>query len=335
MDKRQRKEGKISVIILVLCMLLNIFFIPGVFSDEVYDVTAVSVSIPSLVYGVGDTFIVTISCTPGQSIKAYECSLTYDPSVVTVQSVSEGDIFSGFDTFYNGGTIDNTAGELNDVYSVIVGPGTVTDAGSLMTVSFEAVGTGTAWINLTDVGVTNETSYVTINLTNDSCEIDGDSPSITDISRTSSDPLDTSSSYGWVNISCTATDDTGIDMVILEVLCPNSTTIYRTCAHGSDDTWYYNTSDVFITAGNFSYILNASDYTGNSQTSSSVVFLMPANWDIDMNGICNVFDFTLVANIYENTGAAGWSREDVDNNGEISLLDLVSLSNHYGDSWYT
>jgi len=327
-------KGRLFPIMGGLFILFSILFAPFCLSDETYATTNVTVYIPSLVYGLGDTLVVAIICSPGQSIKAYECSLTYDPSVLSIESVTEGNIFSGYDTFYNNGTIDNTAGELNDVFSVIVGSGNVTDSGSLIIVTFEAIGSGIAWINLTDVGITDETSYLSVSLSNDSCEIDSDSPNLTDVSRSSSSPLDTDPTYGWVNISCNATDTNGIDTVSLEILCPNSTMVYRSCSRGSGDIWYYNTSDIFITHGNFSYILNATDTNGNSQTSSAVDFSMPANWDIDMNGICNVFDFTLVANIYEDSGDAGWTREDVDNNGDIGLLDLVSLSNHYGDSWY-
>lgn len=335
MEIRKKQRRKLIAAGILVFTLINIFFMPYGLSDETYTLTTVNVSIPSSVYGLGETFVTTISCIPGQPIKAYEFSLTYDPSIITIQSVSEGDIFSGFETFSNNGTVNNTIGQLNDVYAVIIGSGNVTDSGSLLTVTFEAVGTGTAWINLSDVGATNETTYVTVSTSNDNCEIDGDSPTITDIARTSSDPLDTDPSYGWVNISCTATDNNGIEDVILEILCPNATTILRSCSQGTDDSWYYNGTDIFTTAGNFSYIFNATDTNGNSQTSSTIDFSMPANWDIDMNGVCNVLDFTLIANIYEQNGGSGWTREDVDNNGEIGLLDLVQLAIHYGDSWYT
>ena len=60
---------------------------------------------------------------------------------------------------------------------------------------------------------------------------------------------------------------------------------------------------------------------------------MPPNWDIDMNGMCNVLDLTLISNSYEIQGQNGWLREDVDNNGRIGLLDFVIVSAHFYETW--
>jgi len=54
-----------------------------------------------------------------------------------------------------------------------------------------------------------------------------------------------------------------------------------------------------------------------------------------MNGECKVYDLTLLSNHYEETGDAGWIREDVDNNGKIEILDFVFVSNHYNESWWS
>ena len=60
---------------------------------------------------------------------------------------------------------------------------------------------------------------------------------------------------------------------------------------------------------------------------------MPANWDINMDGSCNVLDLVLVSNVYGNSGSSGWIRSDVDNNGQVAVLDLVLVSNMYGQVW--
>jgi hypothetical protein len=47
-----------------------------------------------------------------------------------------------------------------------------------------------------------------------------------------------------------------------------------------------------------------------------------------------IFDLMLVSNHYGETGASGWIREDVDNNGAIQVLDLVFAADHYSNSWW-
>ncbi|MHA1525946.1 MAG: hypothetical protein ACTSQD_02850 [Promethearchaeota archaeon] len=42
----------------------------------------------------------------------------------------------------------------------------------------------------------------------------------------------------------------------------------------------------------------------------------------------------MISNHYNESGIFGWIREDVDNNGEIKVLDLVLASNHYGETWW-
>jgi hypothetical protein len=61
---------------------------------------------------------------------------------------------------------------------------------------------------------------------------------------------------------------------------------------------------------------------------------MPANWDMNNDGICGILDLVLISNQYGKSGASGWIREDVDNDGMITVLDLVYVSNHFAESWW-
>jgi hypothetical protein len=98
--------------------------------------------------------------------------------------------------------------------------------------------------------------------------------------------------------------------------------------------YYYRSTTAFSTAGNYSYSIRATDSSNNANISSNILFSMPANWDINSDGMCAIFDFVLISNQYGQTGSNGWIREDADNNGIIQVLDLVSVSNHYGESWW-
>ena len=161
------------------------------------------------------------------------------------------------------------------------------------------------------------------------------SPEITDVTYEASDPLDTNPSYGWVNITGVVTDNVGVSQVILRIHTPSGSWNNDSMLPGSSSTYYYQTPSVFSTAGNYTYTIWAEDTSGNANTSSDVLFSLPANWDIDMDGTCEIFDLVLISNHYGESGGNGWIREDADNNGDIQVLDLVMVSNHFGESWWT
>jgi uncharacterized repeat protein (TIGR02543 family) len=479
MEEMEKREGKkrgivISTVLVVILLLLGVVPL-HVMADNP---TQVYVSPVSKTVSSGQTFTMTIACTPGQSIKSYECRVLFNPTLLIANSVSEGNIFNGYTTFFNAGTINNTAGTIIDIYGLIVGAGSVSTPGSLVSISFTAkLASGTSTIGLSRVGVTNNTAYVPIIVTNGtvilreytlSVTIDGSGsvtknpsqatypygtvvqltaiansgwtfsswsgnlsgstnptsitmngnksvtahftqnqytltitldgsgsvtknpnqatysygqvvtvtavpgtgfmfsswtgdltgtqnpttitmngnkavtahfqdsapPQISGITRTTSNPLDTNPTYGWVNVSCTVTDNIAVSQVTLRIhTLGGSWNNVSMVAKGSGQ-YYYRSTTAFSTAGNYSYSIRATDSSNNANISSNILFSMPANWDINSDGMCAIFDFVLISNQYGQTGSNGWIREDADNNGIIQVLDLVSVSNHYGESWW-
>ena len=518
--------------LLLVFLLLMVFF--GVFNVIGFGPTVVSVSPISQTVSPYSTFDIDVNCVPGQPIKSFEFKFCFDPSLLQVNSVSEGDIFNGYSTFFNSGTIDNIAGSVTDVYGLITGVGNVTSTGSFVVISVTAKGvSGVSSIDLYDVGVTNESEYVSITVDDGSVEIDAtppvivdnspsmgttgdsfvfnviitdnvdnagelsvmvnwshgseggndsmnsvggdffektisldlnsvsnmvyfvytndsygnvntsssmsvlvsdnDNPNIIDISASpsvqvidgyvnitssitdnigigsvflnvsypdssfenfsitgnrsgnifycnksysitgsysyfvlakdtsdnaivssvevfvindisipevsnvdvsNSNPLDTDSSFGWVNISCDVTDDNAVDMVFLRINNPGGSWNNVSMIQFGVNGYYYNSSISFSQFGNYSYFIWANDTSNNVGTSVSYDFSMSPNWDVDMNGECKVFDLTLISNHYNESGNPGWIREDVDNNGKIQVLDLVLVSNHYNETWW-
>jgi uncharacterized repeat protein (TIGR02543 family) len=584
--------------------------------------TLVYVSPASKTVSAGQTFTITIQCTPGQPIKSYELQVSFDPTLLLANSVTEGTIFNGYTTFFNEGTINNTAGTIVNIYGLILGPGLVSNPGSLVSLSFTAeLASGTSTIGLSEVGVTNETEYVPITVTNGtvtlreftlSITIDGSGsvtknpnqatysygtvvqltatpntgwsfsswsgnltgstnptsitmngnksvtahftqnqytltvtidgsgsvtknpdqatytygqvvtltavpstgwvfsswtgdltgsqnpttitmngnkavtahftqnqytltvtidgsgsvtknpnqatytygqvvtltavpstgwafsswtgdltgsqnpttitmngdkavtahftqnqytltvtidgsgsvtknpdqaaytygqvvtltavpntgwafsswtgdltgsqnpttitmngnkavtaqfvdsmpPQISNIARTTSNPLDTDPTYGWVNVSCTVTDNVAVSQVTLRIHNPSGSWNNVSMTTKTTGKYYYRSTTAFSTIGNYSYSIKAKDTSNNVNISSNIGFSMPPNWDINNDGECAIFDLVLISNHYNENGASGWIREDADNNGEIQVLDLVYLSNHYGESWW-
>lgn len=59
------------------------------------------------------------------------------------------------------------------------------------------------------------------------------------------------------------------------------------------------------------------------------------DYDVNMDGSCNILDLIQVSTHIGETGAPGWIREDVDKNGYVRVLDMILVSNHYGESGWT
>lgn len=283
-----------------------------------------------------DSFIINITCNPGEPIKSFEFDLDFDQTLFSVCSVSEGDFFSGFDTFFNAGTINNESGVVTDVYGLIVGPGTVESTGVLVSITCDVISEGSGDVALSTVGLTNETSYLSVTGVNDTVIIDSSKPEIQVEQLMHSTPFDTDTTIGWVNLSCLVTDDQGIDEVSVQITCPNSTIVERDCLNRNGNAWFFNSSNdnLFTQPGNYSYSFFAVDQTAVSNTSVVYYVKIPANWDVNTDGTCDLLDFIQVSEQYNEINAEhGWIREDVDNNGEVAVLDLVLLSNDYQSIW--
>jgi len=178
-----------SFFIIIYTILLSTS-IPVVLADP--GDTLVYVNPANQIVTIGENFNINIYCDPGQPIKAFEFKLSFNPSLIQANSVSKGNIFNGYTTFYNYGIINNSAGTIINIYGLIQGEGNVTNPGSLVIISFTAKSiSGTSFLNIYDLGVTNETNYVSTSITNGNVTIN-----LPDITHTFSDVTPSNNSAG-------------------------------------------------------------------------------------------------------------------------------------------
>lgn len=111
-------------------------------------------------------FTVDVTIDPAVAITGAQFDLLFDSSIATVNSVTEGDLFTqdGASTLFNSGTIDNNAGTVTDVYGTILGATSVSTSGTMATISLTAGGsTGRLDLNLSNVVIgdanSNAASY--------------------------------------------------------------------------------------------------------------------------------------------------------------------------------
>ena len=200
-----KQAGLVSFVValMVVCGSVSGVFYFVVENQGCFDVTSVCVDPVGQTVGFGESFTVDVFCVPGQPVKGWELCVLFNASLIQADAVVEGDIFSNFSTFFNDGTIDNNAGSIIDIYNLIIGAGNVTGAGSLCSISFTAGSVcGVSVIELFNVGVTNETAYVPVAVTNGSVTVFNSPPVISN-----PDPAD-----GAVGVSVSL-DEVCVDIV--------------------------------------------------------------------------------------------------------------------------
>ena len=162
---KQIKPTFLFFIFLIIIIFLN--------SSIVLSSTIVSINPSSQSVTTDEDFDVNVYCTPDEPIKAFELKMLFNASLIEANSVTQGDIFNGYSTFYNSGIIDNSEGSIINVFGLIIGQGNVTDPGNLVTISCTAKSNiGSSNLNLYDAGITNETNYITILINNGSITIE-------------------------------------------------------------------------------------------------------------------------------------------------------------------
>ncbi len=101
----------------------------------------------------GETFSLDIDIANVADLYAFQFDLGFDPTILAAESVTEGSFLpSGGSTIFFPGTIDNMGGTIAFNADTLVGaiPG-VSGGGTLASVEFEALATGTSVISLNDV----------------------------------------------------------------------------------------------------------------------------------------------------------------------------------------
>lgn len=119
--------------------------------------TTVGVSAQGEAVSSGSQFTIDILVQPGSAIAGAQFNLTFDPSLVTVNSVTEGNLFkqNGANTYFVPGQINNNTGTVSGVCGVITTPGqTISSVGTLAIIACTArSATGTSRLELFNVVV--------------------------------------------------------------------------------------------------------------------------------------------------------------------------------------
>ncbi len=75
------------------------------------------------------------------------------------------------------------------------------------------------------------------------------------------------------------------------------------------------------------YVNNGTSW-GNDQTFTTTATTAPAVWDVNEDGAVNALDMISIGQHYGESGAPGWIRQDVNHDGTINVLDAILVGQH-------
>jgi hypothetical protein len=282
----------------------------------------VSVSAPAQVVNSGTQFTVNITVQPNNAIAGVQFSLSFNPALVTVNSINEGNLLnqSGASTYFIPGTINNIAGTLTGVACAITTPGqTVANSGTLAAIIFTAGTTkGTGTFTLTNVVVGDINGHsVSVNVVNGQVSIDHP-PALTTIGSK------TVNEGSLLSFTVSASDPDGDTLTYSTSNLPtgasfnaSTRTFSWTPTHNQIGTYtnvHFEVTDGSLVAFENITITAAAVYTA---------------WDVNMDGAVNVLDLILITQHFSETGTTGWIRQDVNGDGMINVLDCIIVGQHW------
>ena len=113
-------------------------FEPG--TEYTVATSGIGASLPETVIHVGDTFTLDINAENVNDLAGWQSDISFDPAVLEAVEVNEGDFLKtdGGATFFQDGTIDNTAGKITRISATRFNEDGVTGTGTLLSVTFLA-----------------------------------------------------------------------------------------------------------------------------------------------------------------------------------------------------
>jgi PGF-pre-PGF domain-containing protein len=151
---------------------LIFFFLPTE-SIKVLDISRIAIYILAIIVLIGQAQAATIIVSPyqgqtfnlnitidplGAAISGAQLNLAYNRSLLNVNSITEGNLFeqNGANTFFNGGTINNSKGTVENIFGVILGPYNISNSGTFISVNLTAIGqSDSTGIDLSNVKISN------------------------------------------------------------------------------------------------------------------------------------------------------------------------------------
>ncbi len=281
----------------------------------------VTVSAPASTVAPEAQFTVSIQVTPNNAIAGMQFNLSFDPSLVTVNSITEGNLLDqgGANTYFSAGSINNVAGTVTNVFGAIISPGqTVSASGVFATLSMTAKQTGgNCPLNLSNVIIGDaEGQSITVDINNDIVTINLP-PVLAAIGNR------TVNEGQALTFMVSATDPNGDLLTYSAQNLPAG-------ASFNPSTRVFAWTPSYSQAGTYAGVrFNVAD--GNASDYEDISITVANAFRVDINGDShvNVLDIISIAQHWGESGANGWIVQDINENGTVNVLDIIVV----GQNW--
>ena len=139
-DRRNGKVINRLAIGIAVMLSLSIMALALVTAIPTPPTTIVEISPSTQTVDPEETFTVNITLNPDTAIGGAQVDLSFDPSLITVNSIETGGMFPGFMVI---GPIDNAGGTVTGIIGYFTGGATTTTPGTLATINLTANSTNT------------------------------------------------------------------------------------------------------------------------------------------------------------------------------------------------
>lgn len=281
----------------------------------------VSVSVPTGARTPGEQFTITISVVPNNPIAGMQFDLAFNPAIMTVNSVTEGNLLKqgGASTYFDDGQIDNVAGTVTNVFGAIISPGqTVSGTGTFATITLTAgITGGSGPLTLSGVvvgGVSGNSIPVTVN--NGTVTVNRP-PVLANIGNK------TVNEGQLLTFTISATDPDGNPLTYSASNLPTGASFNTT---SRTFTW----TPTYRQAGSYTTVtFTVSDINANDSETITITVSNVYQTDMNNDGVRNVLDIISVGQHWDENGASGWIIQDINEDGTISVLDVIII----GQNW--
>jgi hypothetical protein len=165
-------------LIIILAIFITLL-VPGMAAAAGNAVVSVMAPVDAL--DPGEQFTVSINVEPNNAIAGMQFNLSYDPVIVTVNGITEGNLLNqgGANTYFNSGDIDNEAGIVTGVFGAIINPGqSVATMGTFAVITMTAGNNGgSSQLTLSNVIIGDIASQpLPVSVINDTIDVADESP---------------------------------------------------------------------------------------------------------------------------------------------------------------
>ncbi|MBC7129397.1 MAG: hypothetical protein H5T45_06705 [Thermoplasmatales archaeon] len=281
----------------IICSILVVAYLNLAVADSNHTIEVVP---SSQTVNLNSSFSVKINITPASPISSAACNITFNPSVLRANSVTNGGMFEtwlGDLTI----TIDNSAGRIS--YIMAVSSATRTQEGTFAIINFTATGTGSSYINIENPIVHGTTDLTILNGSVNVTHADSTPPSVQVIYPNGGEILYVGNTE---NIRWNATDDHGVSSINIYYSANNGIT-YNPIVIGTENDGIYEWLIPDNPSINCKVKVVAYDYASNSAYDESNSVFEIRRITPTLSYSPSYFNFNLLHNVTAESTLEIWN----------------------------